>query len=152
MTNKYEPQIPSIVKKLRSAGEDIELLTIQDNTANTEWLKNNFPIASAGRIEWQEVPESVCIKYSDYSELLSAFEKIVAQQQLEDNLNLTVSWTNALKLPIQTDMGVLRKYAEEIFAEDWETWICNEQDEWLIENYHDDEICFGKCIKTNTNS
>ena len=148
MTNKYEPQIPSIAKKLRSEGEDFELLTIIDTTANTEWLENNFPIASAGRIKWQEVPESLCIKYSDYSQLLSAFEKIVAQQQLENNLNLIVSWTNALKLPIQIDMKVLKKYAEEIFAEDWETWICNEQNGWLIENYHDGEICFGKCKKT----
>ena len=146
MTNKYEPQIPSIAKKLRSEGEDFELLTIIDTTANTEWLENNFPIASAGRINWQKVPLSVCIKYSDYSELLSAFEKIVAQQQLEGNL--IVSWTNALKLPIRIDMKVLRKHAELIFAEDWETWICNEQDEWLIENYHDDEICFGNCVKT----
>ena len=148
MTNKYESQIPSIVEKLRSAGEDFELLTIRDTTANTEWLENNFPIASAGRVKWQEVLGSVCIKYSDYSELLSAFDKIVAQQQLEDNLNLIVSWTNALKLPIQLDMKVLRKYAESIFAEDWETWICSEQNEWLIENYHDDEICFGKCRTT----
>jgi hypothetical protein len=150
MTNKYEPQTPSIVEQLRRTGETFELLTIQDTAANTQWLKSNFPIASAGRINWEKVPESVCIEYFDDSELLLAFERIVAQQQLEDNLNLTVSWGNALTLPIQINMEVLRKYAESIFAEDWETWICNEQDGWLIENYHDGEICFGKCIKQSS--
>ena len=149
MTNKYKPQIPSIVEELRSAKENFELLTIQDTTANTEWLKNNFPIASAGRINWEKVPESLCIKYFGDSELFSAFEKIVAQQQLEGNLNLIVSWGNALTLAIQIDMEVLRKYAESIFQQDWETWICDEQNEWLIENHHDGEICFGKCMIGN---
>ena len=150
MINKYEPQIPSIVEQLQLAGEAFKLLTIQDTTTNTRWLESNFPIASAGRIKWKEVPESVCIKYFDDSELLLAFEKIVAQQQLENNLNLTVSWGNALTLPIQINMKTLRKYAEPIFQEDWETWICNERDGWLIENYHDGEICFGKCIKQSS--
>lgn len=145
MNNRYKPLIPSIVEELRESEEDFKLLTIQDTTANTEWLKNNFPIASAGRINWEKVPESMCIKYFGDLELLSAFEKIVAQQQLEGNL--IVSWTNARTRPIKVSMEVLKKYAEEIFAEDWETWICNEQDKWLIENYHEGEICFGKCRK-----
>ena len=29
LTNKYEPKIPSVVGKLRNAGEDFKLLTIQ---------------------------------------------------------------------------------------------------------------------------
>ena len=150
MTNRHKPQIPYVAEELQNAGEDFVLLTIRDTTANTEWLKNNFPIASAGRVNWEEVPDSVCIQYfDDYELLLPAFEKIVAQQQLEDKLNLIVSWGNALSLPILIDMEVLRKYAESIFQEDWETWICNEQDGWLIENYHDGEMCFGKCVKTN---
>ena len=150
MTEKYEPQIPHVAEELRRAGEDFALLTIKDAAANTEWLKNNFPIVSWGRINWEKVPNSTCIQYyDDYDLLLSAFEDIVAQQQLEYNQNLIISWANALTLPILIDMEVLRKHAESIFAEDWETWICNEQDGWLIENYHDGEICFGKCVKTN---
>lgn len=150
MTNKYKPLIPPIIQKFESAGETFELLSSQDGTLNTEWIKNNFPIISAGRVNWSKVPECVCIKYFDDSELLSAFEEIVAQQQLEGNLNLIVSWTNARTRPIKIDMKTLRKYAEPIFQEDWETWICNEQDGWLIENYHDGEICFGKCIKQSS--
>lgn len=147
MKNKYEPQIPFIVEQLRQSGEDFELLTIQDTEANTEWLKSNFPIAFAGRIDWQKVPQSSSIKYSDDNELVSAFEKIVSERQLGGNL--IVSWGNGLTLPIRIDMNVLKKYAREIFEQDWETWICNEQDEWLIENHHDGEICFGKCRTAN---
>ena len=147
MINKYEPQIPLIVEQLRQSEENFELLTSQDTEANTEWLKSNFPIASAGRIDWQKVPQSSCIKYSEDNELLSAFEKIVSEQQLGGNL--IVSWSNGLTLPIRVDMNLVKKYAAEIFEEDWETWICNEQDEWLIENHHDGEICFGKCRTTS---
>ncbi|MEM8718337.1 MAG: hypothetical protein AAGE84_03375 [Cyanobacteria bacterium P01_G01_bin.39] len=147
MINKYKPQIPYFVEQLRQSGEDFELLTIQDLEANTEWLESNFPITFAGRIDWQKVPQSFCIKYSDYDELLSAFAKIVSEQQLEGNLIL--SWSNGLTLPIRANMNVVKKYAEEIFEEDWDTWICNEQDQWIIENHHDGEICFGKCRTAN---
>ncbi len=143
MVNKYKPQIPFIVEHLRQFGEDFQLLTSQDLQINTEWLQSNFPITFAGRIDWRKVPQSFCIKYSEDDELLSAFEKIVSERHLRGNL--TVSWSNGLTLPIHIDMNVLRKYAEKIFEEDWETWICNEPDRWLIENYHDGEICFGKC-------
>ncbi|MEL6442582.1 MAG: hypothetical protein AAFQ80_25495 [Cyanobacteria bacterium J06621_8] len=148
MKSKYEPQIPYLFDQLQQSGEDFELLTIQDLEANTEWLKSNFPIAIAGRIDWQKVPGSLCIKYSDYDELLSAFEKIVLEQQLGGSL--IVSWSNGLKLPIRIKMNVMKKYAAEIFEEDWETWICNEQDQWLIENYHDGELCFGKCRRKHS--
>lgn len=144
---KYEPQIPYVVEQLQQSGEDFELLTIQDLETNTQWLKTNFPIAIAGRIDWQKVPRSLCVNYSNYDELLSAFDLIVSQQQLGGNL--IVSWGNGLTLPIGIDMNVVKKYAEKIFEEDWETWICNEQDQWLIENYHDGEICFGKCRTTS---
>ena len=108
MTNRHKPQIPYVVEELRNAEADFVLLTIQDAAANTEWIENNFPIVSWGRVNWEKVTDSLCINYfDDYELLLPAFEKIVAQQQLEDNQNLIVSWTNAVRLPILIDMKVL---------------------------------------------
>ena len=83
MTYKYELQVPSIVDTLRESGETFELLSIQDTTANTEWIKNNFPIASWGRMNWLLIPESVCIRHTDDSELVTAFEKIVEEREKE---------------------------------------------------------------------
>ena len=147
MTNKYEPIVPSIVNDLRESGETFELLTAQDSNLNTEWIENNFPIASWGRIDWSKMPESFCTRYGgEHQELVTTFEKIVAERELEGTL--VVSWSNALKLSLGISMEVLRKYAEDIFYEGPDTWICNEQDGWCIEHYHDGEICFGKCLKT----
>lgn len=146
MNNRYKPIIPTIVKDLQQSGEHFRLLNSQDGTQNTDWLENNFPITFGGRIDWAKVPSSVCIKYFDDSERLSALEKILADKQLYGDI--TIAWANALRLPIKTDIKVLKKYAEKIFEEDWDVWICNEQDQWCIENHHDNEICFGKCITT----
>ena len=145
MINKHKPKIPSIINKLQQSKESFNLLTKQDSLYNTEWLENNFPIAPQGRIDWQKLPESFCLKYSNDSELLLAFEEIVVRHKLEGNL--IVSWYDALILPVQLDMDVLRRNIREIFQEDWDTWICNQEDEWCIENHHDGEICFGKCLK-----
>ena len=146
MTSKYKPQAPSIVNDLQELGETFELLDTQENTESTEWLKNNFPIVSWGRIDWSKTPESLCIRYGHDSKLATAFEKIVEEKQLKGSV--VIFWSNALTLPIAISMDVLGKHAVNIFYEDFDTWICNEQDEWLIENYHDGEICYGKCIQT----
>lgn len=145
--NKYEYQIPSIVDLLQESGEIFKLLSSQELILNTNWLENNFPIASWGRIVWSKVPESFCTGYIRDPELVTAFNKIVENKQLGGTL--VVSWGNGLKLPIAMSMEMLRKYAEDILFEDSDIWICNEQDRWCIEYYHEGEICFGKCRTAN---
>ena len=147
MTSRYKPQAPSIVNDLRESGETFKLLSSQDSILNTEWIENNFPIASWGRIDWSKTSESFCTRYREDSELVTALEKIVEERKLGGIL--IISWSNALTLPIKISMEVLRKNAANIFYEEPDTWICNEQDQWCIEHYHDNEICFGKCVKTN---
>ena len=146
MTYKYEPQIPSIINNLQESGETFELLSSQDSNLNADWIENNFPI-SFSRIDWSKIPESVCIQYEIDLGLVTAFEKIVEERELGGTL--VISWSNGLTLAIRTSMEVLRKYAEDIFYEEPDTWICNEQDGWCIEHYHEGEICFGKCMIGN---
>ena len=146
-TENDKPLMAEIVKDLQASGEVFEILNSKENMESTEWLENNFPIASWGRIDWSKTPESFCTRYGgEHQELVTAFEKIVEEKQLKGNL--VIFWTNARTLPIRISMEVLKKYAEDIFYEEPDTWICNEQDEWCIEHYHDGEICFGKCRKT----
>ena len=146
MTKKYKHYDPSIINDLQESGETFELLNSQDSTLHTEWIKNNFPIASWGRIDWSKMSESVCTRYVQHQELVAAFERIVEEKQIKGTL--VISWSNALTLPIRISMEVLRKHAANIFYEEPDTWICNEEDRWCIEHYHDGEICFGKCRTT----
>lgn len=143
MTYNYEPVNPSVVNYLRQAGEAFKLLKLDSQEAITasEWLENNFPIASWGRIAWNEVPKSSCLTWTNASELLSAFKRIVVENKLEGSV--IVLWTNALKPPLKANLDILLKYAKAIFEEDWDTWVYSEEDKWCIEVFHDGEIFFG---------
>lgn len=146
-TDNDKPLIADIVKDFKVAGEVFEILNREENIECNDWLESNFPIASWGRIDWSRMPESACLRYGEDSELVTNFEKIVKEKQLKGTL--VVFWTNARTLPIRISMEVLRKYAEDIFYEEPDAWICNQEDQWCIEHYHDGEICFGKCVAAN---
>lgn len=143
MNDYLKPVTPSVVDYLIQAEEEFNLLKpdSQEAFAASEWLEKNFPIASWGRIAWNEVIQSSCATWTDTSELLSAFEKIVVENKLEGSV--IVLWTNALKLPMRIKLSVLLNYSQAIFEEDWDTWVYSEKDKWCIEVFHDGEICFG---------
>lgn len=141
--NKLKPINPSVVNVLKQAGEKFTLLDIdsQENIFACEWLETNFPFVSWGRIDWNSVPNSLCLSWDNTDELVSSFEKIVMENKLKNSL--TVVWTNALRPSLKIDMKVMLKYAEAIFEEDWDTWVYSEKDNWCIEIFHDGDICFG---------
>ncbi len=147
MKYSYKPIIPSVVNELKQAKEEFTLLT-EDTpgaTMASEWIEKNFPISSAGRIDWHNVPNNYCTTYDDYSNLIPALQNIVKQNALMDDV--IILWTNALKLPLQMNLDVVLKHAEKIFEEDWDTWIFSEKHKWCIEVFHDDEIAFGySCV------
>ena len=144
---KLESINPSVVNVLKQAGEQFTLLEIdtQEALLASEWLETNFPFVSWGRINWNIVPNNLCLNWDDTDELVSVFEKIVLENKLKGSL--TVLWTNALKAPLKINMGVMLKYAEAIFEEDWDTWVYSEKDNWCIEIFHDGDICFGYCFR-----
>lgn len=141
MIHKYKPITPFIVEKLTQGGEKYKLLDIQAGIANTEWLENNFPITSWGRINWKEMPKSVCKSWANDSELLLNFNEILLKNNLQGNV--IVSWGNAIKLPIKIEINTILKYAVSFFEEDFDIWFCSETNRWCIEIYHAGEICFG---------
>ena len=149
MTRKDPPVYPEVLNYLRQEGETFNLLKPDSQEALTtaEWI-NNFPIASWGRIDWSKVPNSSCKTWTNDSELLSAFKRILVESKLDEKLEISVIvlWGNALTPPLQINLNVLLKYANEIFYEDWDTWVYSESDNWLIEVYHEEEICFGRYI------
>lgn len=118
MNNSFKPIIPSVANYLTKAQEEFTLLFVdsEENTLASEWLEDNFPIASWGRISWKEVINSSCINWSNSSELSSTFEKIVIENKLKGNV--TILWTNALKIPLQINLNVALKHSEAIFRED----------------------------------
>ena len=150
MTRKRQPVNLRVTDYLIQAGETFNLLQTDSQEAiiASEWLEKNFPIASWGRIDWPKVPNSSCITWTDDSELLLAFQRILVESRLDNNLEITVIviWANGLRPSLQISLNTFLKYANAMFEEDWDTWVYSESDNWLIEVYHEEEICFGRYI------
>jgi len=146
MIKKPEPRAPFVINDLRNYKAAVELLGSKDLTANTEWIENNFLMTSWGRIDWSKVPGSFCTQPKKDSELKEIFEEIIEEKNLGGTL--IVSWSDPSILPIKINIDALKKYVVDIFYEESDTLICSEQDEWCIEHYRYNEICFGKCIKS----
>ncbi len=143
MNNFLKPINPSVVDYLIQTQEEFTLLPVdsQEAIVASEWLENNFPIASWGRIAWNEVTQSYCATWNSNSDLITTFEKIILENQLKGDV--TVLWTNALKSPLKIKIDVLLKYLQVVLEEDWDTWIYSKEDNWCVEVFHDGEICFG---------
>lgn len=150
MTRKRRPVNPEVVNYLIQAGETFNLLQTdsQEAVIASEWLEKNFPIASWGRINWPKVLNSSCKSWNNDSELLLAFQRILVESRLDNNLEITVIviWSNGLKPSLQINLDTFLKYATAMFEEDWDTWLYSESDNWCIEVYHEEEICFGRYI------
>ena len=110
MNNFLKPINPSVVDYLIQAQEEFTLLPVdsQEAIVASEWLENNFPIASWGRIAWNEVTESYCATWNNNSDLITTFEKIILENQLKGDV--TVLWTNALKLIKLFISGNIRRH------------------------------------------
>jgi hypothetical protein len=147
MNKKYHPKKPLICEAIEKNGDDFSLIELDDNNylTSSDWLEEKFPTCSWGRINWEAVPNSLCISFSNNLEVIQLFDTLINDRKLSGKVN--VSWTNALTMPIEIDILLVSKYANEIFEEDWDTWIYSEQDNWCVEVYHSGEICFGYSSK-----
>jgi hypothetical protein len=143
VNNKYNPKKPLICEAMKKDGDDFFLMKLDSYNylTSSDWLEEKFPTCSWGRINWDAVPNSLCTSFSDDLEVKHLFDTLIRDRKLSGKVN--VSWTNALTLPIEVDISLVSKYAEKIFAEDWDTWIYSEQYNWCIEVHHSGEICFG---------
>lgn len=141
MNSNLKPVTPLIVAHFIQANERFSLLKADSQEAliASEWLEKNFPIASWGNMVWNEVPDSFCLAFTDFSELTPAFEKLASKNELKGEV--TILWTNAFRSPMEVDLEVVLKYSSLFFEEDWDTWIYSSKNRWCIEIFHDGEIC-----------
>jgi hypothetical protein len=105
-------------------------------------MENSFPIAHWGRIFWENVPKSDRLKCKSFAESVEAIKYLTEKHELNDSL-VTVCWTNLLTPNLEIHLKVMLKYAEEVLAVDFDTWIICPEKEWCIEIYHEGEVCFG---------
>lgn len=106
------------------------------------WIEQLFPIASYGRIDWSKVPTSKCQRWETEQERNTLVSQALAISASDPESYITVIWL-ANKPAICMQVVDAQACLAEILDADWDTWIYSPTDFWLIENYHEGEVCVG---------
>lgn len=57
---------------------------------------------------------------------------------------MTVLSANGWHPTLKMQFSELLKHLDLVLHYDWDTWIFDEGDDWIIEHYHHGEWCWGK--------
>jgi len=105
-----------------------------------QWLSESFPW-QYGQIDWQSVPESICLNWHSH-DVVSAFQQLCQTKQLI-NPNVNILWYSAHQPTLEMPLQLVKDAIAEIVAQDWDTWIFEPVTGWCIELYHEGTICYG---------
>jgi hypothetical protein len=118
---------------VRTSSENIDL--------ERELKKRGFDIASHGRIDWDRLSNINRYQVSDDCAASKTIIKIIEKHALTGIA--IVVWSDAGINPILIDASNISEYALRICEEDWDCWIISEKGSWVIEKYHEGEVCFS---------
>jgi hypothetical protein len=103
-----------------------------------QWLSQSFPW-QYGQINWQLVPESICVNWHS-DDVILAFQQFCQTKQLI-NPNVNILWYSAHQPTLEMPLQLVKDAITEIVAQDWDTWIFEPVTGWCIEFYHEGTIC-----------
>ena len=135
---KIEPSIASILNAknipfvLKSVDLEAQLAAL------------NLPLASYGRIDWGLVKNHACLSFSNDGHAVRALIDLFNKNKLKGTV--TVTWSNGIMFSMTIDASIVVEYSKQILAEDWDLWIIPENSGWVIEKYHEGEICYTEVL------
>jgi|GEM_PF-1140960 len=124
-----------------------EIILEDDDLANEgtpcNWLNDNFPFLSWGKIDANNVSDSQVLILSDYNDdsYTDLLNKFVNKESIKSEF-VYVIWANGGPPTIKLKFSDVVEYAFDIFEESLDTWIVCPEDNWCIENHHIGEIGF----------
>jgi hypothetical protein len=105
-----------------------------------ELASRGFPLASHGRVDWEKLSGRKLYEVTNDHEAAEAIIKIINDCKLAGQA--MVVWTDSGINPLTMDVSTICQYADQICEEDWDCWIISESSNWIIEKYHEGEVCF----------
>jgi hypothetical protein len=109
---------------------------------HVRWIEDRFP-ADFGRIDWRKVPGSSCRRCATDAERDALFRAALERHCADPDRPVVVVWGNALKPVLQLSAAHALEHATLLLDADFDTWIYSPQGDWLIEHYHEGELCSG---------
>ncbi len=112
----------------------------------TAWLEQHFPIGFSS-IDWSRV-EGADRRSVNSDAAVSATAREIFSEKGVQECRVVVLWSDARTPVIELPLSAVVENAEEIFAQDWDTWVFDPKDTWCLENHHEGSITFGRYKKT----
>lgn len=128
---------------LDAAGVPHEFIWPEAGTdAHMRWIEDRFP-AGVGRVDWGRVPGSSCRRCSSRAERDALFRAALDRHCPAPECPVVIVWGNAIKPVLQMSAAHAREHAALLLDADFDTWVYSPRGTWLIEYYHEGELCSG---------
>ena len=134
----------SLLKELSDLGVTAQI--IYDDSHLDAWIERHFPFTQWGRIDWSRVPGSICIPEASVDNPASWLKELASEQGLP-NVEVLVVRADALDPSLRIQLMDALEHEETVLASyGWDTWLFDENDNWILEHYHEGEYCWGRAI------
>ncbi len=141
--DRYLGQVTELLDELNAAGVAYQILSDSEEKAAIAWLEGHFPVNAIAHIVWQDVPRSINRRWNDYSDLSATFRLMCDDLGLGD-LKVLVMWSTGPSPVLELYLNAIRRYGEQIFAAQWDTFVFSPEHGWCVEAYHEGDLCFGR--------
>jgi len=106
------------------------------------WICDNFPVAEWGKINWDFVEHKNKLAWTEPDKIPELFEKFVSKYNLTDDM-VTIIWSNSERPAIDMSLDDAKMVIQDIFDEDWDTWMVPKERKWCIECHHTGSLTIG---------
>ena len=108
------------------------------------WIESLFPVAFA-RVDWEKLPGAICRNWHTDQERLELVSNCLEKYIHDLENDIIIAWSAGIPA-IRTKVRDAYTCLTEILEVDWETWIYDPESNWLIESYHEGEVCSGRSL------
>jgi hypothetical protein len=119
-----------------------ELVPPDDASEGWSWIQAHFPIGFA-RVDWDRVAGAVRTGWGLDAERDATFRQLLQQGAGAPETRVLVVWGNAQKPSVRLEAGTLAELCPEFLAADFDLWVYSPAGRWLVECYHEGELCYG---------
>lgn len=142
--DKGETMVPieQLERALQMTGHSYRLAKDAEAQALQAWIEEGFPVASWGRIAWEQVPQAVVRRWQSAADVAECLEE-AAEGHWPSASEVAVVWTDASKPILISSLSGVVRHIERVLDVDWDVWVFAPEGTLLLEVYHEGEVAYG---------
>ena len=116
--------------------------SLADDKPLVEWITSRFDVDRWSSIDWRRVKQWRCIA-SDVCVSPELLMRLAADERLGDP-EVAVVYADSAFPSLKARYSELATHVDSILDVNWQTWVFDPADEWIIEFHHDLGCRWGK--------